>query len=186
MPLSAFCHRECVRARTCVCIQRIYIWPEGEAGSTLVLERAFVRARAPRVCKRGSVVPAVLLFGTAHRVNPGQCVVKKPYVRARLSARRSGKKRAEKGGGVGWKRAGWRGGRKEGDANVHGVLRARTHAHTRRKCIRDADDRRTLASVAKPGLRLPVAVRSFPSEFCARREFSIFFPLFSRPRRTGP
>jgi len=38
----------------------------------------------------GSMVPAVLLFGTARRVNPGQCVAKKPYIRR---ACRSGKKR---------------------------------------------------------------------------------------------
>lgn len=79
----------CVCAR---CIGCIYIWPEGGASLVLMLACLFlyVRMCVLHACihayafvhvQRGSVVPAVLLFGTARRVNPGQCVVKKPYVR---------------------------------------------------------------------------------------------------------
>jgi len=103
------------------------------------------------------MVPAVLLFGTARRVNPGQCVAKKPYIRrARRRERRSGKKRErrrerERGGrereeeGRKGEKAGGEEDRrnerdgeeqrvqegKEGDANVHGrVSHAHGHART--------------------------------------------------------
>lgn len=58
------------------------------------------------------------------------------------------------------------------------MCRARMHAltHTRRRCIRDADDRRT--SRALPNQAAPLeAARSNACELHARREVSGFFPF---------
>jgi len=82
------------------------------------------------------VVPAVLLFGTARRVNPGQCVVKNTIRSARLphdirATKREETRRERRKEARGM--ASGNGRRKEGDANVHGVLHTRTHtrhAHT--------------------------------------------------------
>lgn len=142
---------ECMHASAYVCVctmQRIYIWPEGEAGPTLVLASVRARARphthACACVRRGSVVPAVLLFGTAHRVNPGQCVVKKPYgetTATRASARRSGKKRGgEKGEGARGMAGGKGGGKRATQmctgvtcthACMHACMHARAHARAR-------------------------------------------------------
>lgn len=127
--------------------------------------------------QRGSVVPAVLLFGTARRVNPGQCVVKKPYVRrgchtsVRATKREETRReRREEARGMARK-----GGGKEGDANVHGALHARTHTRWKMhsRCGRPSNARVR----CQTRLRLLVAVRSLSnaSEFYARCEFSIFF-----------
>lgn len=84
-----------------------------------------IRARV----QRGSVVPAVLLFGTARRVNPGQCGKKatrsasSPHeLRSRDEARRNARTRGRVRG---------RRKRREGRRrrNVHGV--SHTHALTR-------------------------------------------------------
>lgn len=110
-----------VYVRVCTCC--IYIWPRrAESGfGALAGVRACIRpcvSMCAYICaraERGSVVPAVLLFGIARRVNPGQCVVKKkPRVRPEgLLPTRSGSRR--------------RGGKREGrDANVH----VHMHAHS--------------------------------------------------------
>lgn len=149
---SFMCHSECIllpRPSVCKCvcvyvrcIQRIYIWPEGEVGSTLVLAHAFVHMRvhlcvcAPTYTRayvqRGSVVPAVLLFGTAHRVNPGQCVVKKPYVRrdCRTSVRATKREetRGEKGEGARGMAGGKEGGRRATQMCTVCYTHSRTHA----------------------------------------------------------
>jgi len=121
------------------------------------------------------MVPAVLLFGTARRVNPGQCVAKKPYIRrARRRERRSGKKRERRREGEGGEGEGEEEGRKgekageedrrnerdgeeqrvqegkEGDANVHGRV-SHAHGHARARMHASTCSRTRIGECVRDG-----------------------------------
>lgn len=147
--------------------------------------RTYMHTNVSVCVQKGSVVPAVLLFGTTRRVIPGQCVVKKPYVRRalRTGVRATKREETREKGGEEEQRDDERSGGKEGDANVHGVSHMHARVHTRTHPAENAFAMRTTVECrvrCQTGLRLLATVRSRSntSEFFARREFSRLFPLF--------
>lgn len=145
------------------------------------------------------MVPAVLLFGTMRRVNPGQYVAKKSRTFGGLAARASAsdeaartarekeRKRERIDEARGMEKSGYRKGRRTMEmctgvshARIHVCIHA--HTHTRRGMrLRCGRPRRTPS--CRRRARLPNrAAPARSSKFCAQRVFSRFFSRFSMRR----